>query len=77
MDLKVSVEYPDGKTRMVEAYQRLVPIVKEDSPPGQYKEQIFVEPVENDDWTFIFQVDQVAPEGGFFRAIPLRDNMNW
>ncbi|HWW65664.1 MAG TPA: hypothetical protein VNZ43_12960 [Sphingomonadaceae bacterium] len=65
--MQVSAEYPDGSSRLVEAHERLIPLI------GTPETIRVLEPIENDDWTFVFQVDRSLPEGGLFRAIPLLD----
>jgi hypothetical protein len=68
--------YPDGSMRMVNAYERTVPVHLE-VEGGRAHSARFLEPVESEDWTFVFQVEAAAPGGGLFRAIPLRDQLQW
>lgn len=74
--MRISVEYPDGSMRMVAAYERTVPVELELNG-GRSRAARFIEPLESEDWTFVYQVEATAPGGGFFRAIPLRDQLRW
>jgi hypothetical protein len=76
MTSKIAAEYPDGSVRMVDAYERTVPVDLE-LDGGRTRAARFIEPTECEDWTFVFQVEAAAPGGGFFRAIPLRDQLQW
>lgn len=67
--MQVSAEYPDGSDRIVPARERRIPIVGD----GTQEDLRIIEPIEDDRWTFAFQVDRKAPNGGIFRAIPLLD----
>jgi hypothetical protein len=69
--MKVSAEYPDGSDRLVEARERRIPLIRDGAMCGE--EIRVLEPVEGDEWTFVFQVEAGAPNGGIFRAIPLLD----
>lgn len=69
--MQVSAEYPDGSDRLVEARERRIPLIRDGRAGGA--EIAVIEPVESEDWTFVFQVDRKAPNGGIFRAIPLLD----
>jgi hypothetical protein len=73
---QIAAQYPDGSVRMVDAYERTVPVDLE-VEGGRARTVRFLEPVESEDWTFVFQVEAAAPGGGFFRAIPLRDQLLW
>jgi hypothetical protein len=76
MNNKIAAEYPDGSVRMVDAYERTVP-VDLGVDGGRARVARFIEPLESEDWTFVFQVEAAAPGGGFFRAIPLREQLQW
>jgi len=67
--MKVSAEYPDGSDRLVDARERRIPLIRDGVPTAD--EIIVLEPVESEDWTFVFQVERGMPNGGIFRAIPL------
>lgn len=69
--MQISAEYPDGSDRLVDARERLIPIIGTDG--ALTREIRVIEPLESEDWTFVFQVDRNAPNGGIFRAIPLLD----
>lgn len=69
--MQVSAEYPDGSDRLVDARERTIPLIRDGIATGE--EIRVLEPVERDDWTFVFQVEASAPNGGIFRAIPLLD----
>ena len=75
--MEAIAEYPDGTLRTVAAQERRVPVYRENANGERWEETLFIEPVESDDWTFIFQVEGGMPNGGFFRAIPLRDQLIW
>jgi hypothetical protein len=68
-DVKVSAEYPDGSARLVDARERRIPLIRDGALCAE--EIKVLEPVEGEEWTFVFQVDAHAPNGGIFRAIPL------
>ncbi len=62
--MKVSAEYPDGSDRLVEARERRIPLIRDGAVVAE--EIKVIEPVESDDWTFVFQVEADAPNGGIF-----------
>jgi len=67
--MQVSAEYPDGSDRLVDARERRIPLIRNGVATGE--EISVIEPVESDDWTFVFQVEPHMKYGGLFRAIPL------
>jgi hypothetical protein len=75
--MEAIAEYPDGTLRTVSAHERKVPAYRKDANGERWEDTLFIEPVESEDWTFIFQVERDVPNGGFFRAIPLRDQLEW
>lgn len=70
--MQVSAEYPDGSDRLVAARERRIPIVGADAAQGPTEINV-LEPIEDDRWIFVFQVERNMPNGGIFRAIPLLD----